>query len=178
MALLFAVIGLVGGVGYHLNRLQELSFAPDQHLDYANATVSFSATFNPLVYPFYWFTRNGYVDGSFYLVYFPEAYGPGEFGGARWGLKPSDRYDYYTITMITWGFWLNLLTLLFIMILIEAEGARILYLTLFSGILGFYFAQLLGVLAGLAVGLLLVLFLVFKLPKDNVLFRFWNSLWE
>lgn len=111
-------------------------------------------------------------------MYVPETIGGGEFGGPIWGLKPSDRYDNYTIQMITWGFWANLVILLFITVLIEIARVRAFYITMFSGISGFYIAELLGMLTGLVVGLALGLYMMFKLPKDNVLTRFWVSLWE
>jgi hypothetical protein len=178
MALLFALLGLSGGLGYSLHSLEQLSFVPHNRLGYADVEISFSATYDPLLYPFYWLTRNGYVNGTFSLIYVPEAVGGGEFGGPIWGLKPSDRYDTYTIQMITWGFWANLVILLFITVLIEIVRARAFYITMLSGILGFYIAELLGMLTGLVAGVALGLYIMLKLPKDNVLTRFWNSLWQ
>jgi hypothetical protein len=178
MAFLFAILGLVGGVGYHLNHLKELSFFPNDQLEFADATISFSATYNPLLDPFYWLTRNGYVNGTFAVVYVPTSESPGEFGGPMWGLGPQDRYDYYTVLMTTWGFLPNVLTLLFVTILLEAARARALYIALFSGVLGFYEGMLPGMFAGLVVGSVLTWFVMFRLSKDNLLVRFWNSLWE
>lgn len=178
MALLFALLGLSGGLGYRLHSLEQLSFVPHDQLGYADVDISFAATYDPLLYPFYWFTRNGYINGTFSLIYVPEALGPGEHGGPVWGLKPSDRYETYTIQMITWGFWPNLIILFFITVLIETARARALYITMFSGILGFYLAELLGMLTGLVAGLILSLLIMFKLPKDNILFRFWYSIWQ
>jgi hypothetical protein len=169
VALLFAVLGVIGGLGYRLNHLQELSFEVHEDEEWANATVSFSATYNPLLYPFYWLTRNGYINGTFSFVYVPMSDYPGEFGGPVWGMKPQDRYDYYTIEMTTWGFWPNLLTLLFITVLVEVASVRALYVALFSGILGFYVVALSGMLVGLTVGLVFVLFMVFKLRRPNIL---------
>lgn len=178
MAFLLAVLGLVGGMGYHLFQLKQLSFIIHNDQGYADARIVFSATYDPLLYPFYWFTRNGYINGTFSLTYVPEAYSPGEFGGPIWGLKPSDRYENYTLQMITWGFWANLIILLFVTVMIEVGSARTLYLTLFSGILGFYVAELLGMIIGFAAGLILVLYIMFRLPKNNVLARFWSALWQ
>jgi hypothetical protein len=177
MALLFAVLGLIGGLGYHVLSLQQLSFYPHDILGYADATISFSAIYNPILYPFYWIVRSGSISGNFSLMYLPEAR-VGEFLSPVWGLKPSDRYDYYTIQMVTWGFWSNLICLLFITVLIEVASARALYLAMLSGILGFYVAEVFGMLTGLVAGCAVVYYLTFKLSKDNVLLRFWHSLWE
>ena len=68
--------------------------------------------------------------------------------------------------------------LFFITVLIETARARALYITMFSGILGFYLAELLGMLTGLVAGLILSLLIMFRLPKDNILFRFWYSIWQ
>jgi len=178
MAFLLALLGTVGGLGYNLNHLQELSFVRHEDLEYADATISFSATFNPLLFPFYWLTRNGYINGTFAVVYVPESSSVSEFGGARFGLGPQDRYDYYTILMTTWGFLPNLLTLLFVTILLEAAKARALYLALFSGVLGFHFGMLPAMFAGLVFGSVLTWFVMFRLSKENLLVRLWNSLWE
>jgi hypothetical protein len=178
MALLFAVLGLFGGLGYRVNHLQELSFIPNDQLEFANATISFSATYDPVLDPFYWLTRNGYVNGTFSVVYVPTSDYPGEFGGPVWGLKPEDRYDYYTTQMTSWGFLPNLFVLLFITILVEVGKVRALYVAVFSGVLGFYVDVAVGTLVCFTVGLVLTLFIMFKASKHNLLARFWGSLWK
>jgi hypothetical protein len=178
MAFVLALLGLIGGLGYHLNHLQELSFVRHQIAGYADATISFSATYNPLLLPFYWISRNGYVDRNFSLIYVPEGNGPGEFGGPMWGLGPKDHYDYYTIVMTTWGFWPNLLILLFATVFIEVARARALYIALLLGSLGFYVGLLFGMFAGLAVGVFFAWFTMFKLSRNNIAVKFWRSLWE
>jgi hypothetical protein len=178
MAFLFAMLGLVGGLGYHLNHIQELSFTRHENLQFADANISFSATYDPLLYPFYWMTRNGYINGTFAVIYVPTSDYPGEFGGPNWGLGPEDRYDYYTILMTTWGFLPNLLALLFVTIILEVVKARALYIAAFLGMLGFYIGMLPGMFAGLAVGSVVTWFVMFRVSKDNRLIRFWNSLWE
>jgi hypothetical protein len=178
MGLLFVILGLSEGLGYSVSRLDQVSFVTHDQLGYADAVIDFSATYDPLLYPFYYIKGAGYVNGTFSLIYIPESYGPGEFGGARWGLKPSDRYETYTIQMITWGFLPNLVILLFVSVLIEVAKARALYITMFIGILGFYTASLIGMLIGLIVGVAVGLFIMFRLPKDNIVIRFWNSIWQ
>lgn len=178
LAFLFAVLGTISGLGYHRNSLVQLYFQIHPNLGYADATISFSATYDPLLYPFYWIKETGYVNGTYSFQYIPSSYGPGEFSGGNYGLKPSDRYDDYTIRMITWGFWANLITLLFATVLVEAAKARILYIAMFFGLLGFFVAVLPGMIVGLVIGGVVLWFITFRLPKDNVLSRFWYSLWE
>jgi hypothetical protein len=178
LALVFALIGLNPDVGFRVHSLAQLSFLTHNQLGYADADVNFSATYNPLLFPFYWVTGNGFVNGTFAIIYYPESVGAGDFAVPVWGYKPSDRYEQYTIEMTTWGFWPNVIILLLVTVFIEAARARVLYFALFSGILGFYFAELYGMVIGLVVGVILGLFIKFKLPKDNRITRFWYSLWE
>jgi hypothetical protein len=178
LAFLFAMLGIISGLGYHRNSLEQLYFQIHPTLGYADATISFSATYDPLLYPFYWIKGMGYENGTFSFQYIPNSYGPGEFSGGNYGLKPSDRFDDYTMRMILWGFWANLIALLFVTVFIEAAKARILYIAMFFGLFGFFVDVLPGMIAGLVIGVVVVWFITFKLPKDNVLSRFWYSLWE
>lgn len=178
MAVFLALLGLFGGLGYRVSHLQELSFHPNDQLEFANATISFAATYDPFLDPFYWFTGNGHINGTFSVIYVPTSDNPSEFGGPYWGEKPEDHYDYYTTQMSSWAFLPNLSVLLFVTILIEVAKVRALYLALFLGIMGFYVDVAVGALVGFAVGLVFICFIMFKAPKDNVLSRFWDSLWR
>lgn len=178
MTLLFVVLGVIGGLGYRVNSIKELSFVP--HAGYADSVISFSATYNPLLYPFYWIKGMGYINGTFSLMLIPiSGYSAEtEFPAPVWGLKPSDRYDDYIDQMITWGFYGDLIVLFLISLLIEAAKARMLFMAMLFGILGFYVAVVPGMLVGLIVAVTILLFIRFMLPRDNLLSRFWYSLWE
>lgn len=175
-AFLFTLFGIFSGLGYHLNYIDELSFVPHNQLGYADAVFACNMIYNPIVYPLYWVIGEGHVNGTFQMMYLPETYAPGEFGGPIWGLRKQDRYDTYILYMVTWGTLLNLFFLLGVTIAIEIIRQRILYLVLLFGAFGFYVFQILGVFLGIIVGSIIAL-LLFKWP-DNFIVRFWRSLWE
>jgi len=110
------------------------------------------------------------------MMYVPEGYYPGEFGGPIWGLWSREREDAYVITMVTWGSFSNLIMLFIITLVIEIAGKRSLYLCLFGGIFGFVAAEVIGVIIGLFVGVFIALFVMFKLRQG--LMHFWDFLWE
>lgn len=78
--------------------------------------------------------------------------------------------------MTTWGIVPNFIVLLFRTIIIEAFGQRLLYIILLSGIIGFIVAGIMGTVVGLIAGVIFNLIYKFKLPKDNVLARYWSYL--
>lgn len=178
LALLFGVLGTVSGLGYHRNLIEERDFVVHTQLGYADASISFSATYDPLLFPFYWIKGTGYIKGNYSLILLPSSLGPSEFSTGIYGLGPSDRYGDYTMQMLLWGFWANLIILLFFTVTIEAARARVLYLAFILGLLGFFVATIVGMLVGLAIGVAVILFITIRLPKDNMLSRFWYSLWE
>lgn len=176
-AFMFTLLGLFSGLGYHLNYIDELSFVKHNQLGYADAVFACDIIYDPIVFPLYWVIGKGHMNGTYQMMYVPESYAPGEFGGPIWGLKKEDRYDAYVLYMLTWGTVLNLLFLLGVTITVEIVGQRSLYLVLLFGMFGFSVFQILGVFLGIVVGSLIVL-LLFKWRPDNLIVRFWRSFWE
>ncbi|MCJ7423322.1 hypothetical protein MUP01_03530 [Candidatus Bathyarchaeota archaeon] len=178
--LLLALLGLFSNLGYHVYSLKQVSFVKHSQLGYADATVECDILYNPLLYPFYWFTPNmtGRQSGVFVITYYPETYGSGDSARPRWGYRPEDRYENYMTTLTSWGFYPNLLILCFFPFMIEIARSRLLYLIIIFGVGGFAVATLVGMGVGLVTGLGIFLFLRFRVPSDNILARFWSSLWE
>jgi len=178
IALLFIFLGLYGGIGYKVNSISESYFHPYDELGYADAVFYCDVVFNPVLYPSYWLTGTGHLAGNFTVRYLPESYYPGEFGGPIWGLSPKTRTEFYVMFVITGATYSDLLIIFLIGLSIEAIGKRELYLVLFSGLLGFAGGAAIGTLIGLGAGAAFALIVMFALPKDNILSRFWRSLWE
>jgi len=158
--------------------MKEVSFTPDRSGAFAIASFNCDITYDPALFPFYWVVGAGRLSGNFSMMFFPEGYSPGEFGGPVWGLKPQDRFDAYVTKMVIWGSIANLISLLFITLAVEAVGKRVLYLIIFGGMIGFAVASTIGGFVGLFSGTFAVAYITFKLPKENSLKRFWESLWE
>ncbi|MDH7564420.1 MAG: hypothetical protein QHH24_06050 [Candidatus Bathyarchaeota archaeon] len=176
LALGLLLLGLFEGVGYHLYFIRETSFIPHNQLGYADASFSIDLMYNPVLYPLYWLMGNGHINGTYSTIYLPEGYGAGEFSGPRWGLWGKERQDAYIIQMLSWGSLLNLLFLAIITVSIEIVGKRCLYLVLGFGIFGFAAFELVGMAVGMVLGSVAVASLLRR--PDNVVFRFWRSLWE
>ncbi|MBS7632902.1 hypothetical protein KEJ15_04680 [Candidatus Bathyarchaeota archaeon] len=176
LALGLMLLGLFDGIGYHLYFIRETSFIPHSRLGYADASFSIDLMYNPVLYPLYWLMGSGRINGTYSTIYLPEGYGSGEFGGPRWGLWGKERQDAYIIEMLSWGSLLNLLFLAIITVSIEIVGKRCLYLVLGLGIFGFAAFELVGMAVGMVVGSLAVASMLRQ--PDNVVFRFWRSLWE
>jgi len=71
----------------------------------------------------------------------------------------------------------NLILLLSITLIIEIIGERGAYWMLLSGIFGFSLWKLTGVIIGLSVGCVMVLWL-FRISPNNFLRRAWQSIFE
>jgi hypothetical protein len=161
VAFLFALLGTFYGLGYHVNSIQELSFQRTSTFwaeDYAAATFECDMTYNPLLCPFYWIAGNGHVNGNFSIIYQPEyarhqdLESHDTWSTPFYGTNPSSRYFEYVMAISYWGILPNLITLLFLTIMVEIVGRRILYMFIFCGILGFYPLGLIGVLVGMMIG--------------------------
>ncbi|MEM2703277.1 MAG: hypothetical protein QXR45_08960, partial [Candidatus Bathyarchaeia archaeon] len=169
--------GIFNHVGYYVYAIKEVSFKPHSQLGYADAVVYCDMVYNPLLYPSYWIVGRGKITGNFSIMYVPEGYKPGEFGGPIWGVKPEERFDFYINYMLFWGILPNLMILLFLSFIIEIIGEKGLYWILFFGIFGFYFLQVTGVIIGIFLGSLIFLWL-FKVSPNNFLRQMWRSLFE
>ncbi|MDH5694657.1 MAG: ABC transporter permease [Gammaproteobacteria bacterium] len=152
MALLLALLGTFDRIGYHVHEIEELSFTPDYRYNYADATFKFNATYNPILYPFYWILGKGHISGDFSMIYLPESYERSEWGPAVFGSSPEDHFGKYISFMLTWGIFGNFGFLLLMTIVIEALKRRVLYASLFSGVFGFSIAGISGMMVGLFVG--------------------------
>jgi hypothetical protein len=178
IAFLFTFLGLYGGIGYQVNSINEIYFYPHNNLGYADACFYCDIYLNPIIYPSYWLKGIGHIAGNFTIMYLPESYYPGEFGGPIWGLSERGRYEYYIMYIITGATYSDLLIIFLIGIGIEAIEKRSLYLVLFAGIIGFAAGGISGTLIGLGLGVTTALIIMFVLSKDNILSRVWYSLWE
>lgn len=178
IAFLFIFLGLYAGIGYQVNSIDQIYFYPHNNLGYADASFYCDVYFNPILYPSYWLKGIGHITGNFTIMYLPESYYPGEFGGPIWGLSEKTRYENYIMYVVTGATYSDLLIIFLISIGIETIGKRGLYLVLFSGILGFATGGITGTLVGLGVGVAAALIIIFVLPEDNILSRLWYSLWE
>jgi len=179
MTFLLFLLGLFGGIGYDVQALSEVS------RDYTYSSYGFllvvfycDITYNPVLYPFYWIQGSGHLAGNFSTAYVAESVSPGERGVPQFGLSPTQRLDVYLTRMLTWGLAANLALLFALAIAIEIVQKRILYLAVFISSLGFAFASLAGWIVGLCIGAISVGYVLLKLPKDNTLERFWDSLWD
>ena len=82
------------------------------------------------------------------------------------------------IKMAFWGGVESFAILLSMTIMIEILKQRLLYIVLLAGIVGFFFAGIIGTVVGLAIGMVFFLTYRFKLHEKNVLARFWSYLWK
>ena len=178
MAGLFIVLCIISGVGYHVNSIRQLSFVTHSQYGYADATFYCDITFNPILFPTYWLKGQGHTVGTFSMLYVPESYAPGEFGGANWGTGPESHYVTYIMYVVTSEFGLNLIYCFFVPFLVEIVGSREVYIALLSGLVGFAVGTIIGLFIGLVVGTVLALFVLFKLSRTGVFARFWRSLTE
>jgi hypothetical protein len=178
MAGLFIVLGIVTGFGYHVNSIRQLSFVTHSQYGYADATFYCDITFNPILYPTYWLGGRGHTVGNFTMLYIPESYRPGEFGGANWGAGPESHYSTYIMYVVTSEFNFNLIYCFLVPFLVEIAGSREVYIALLSGVVGFAVATVIGLFVGLLIGTVLALFVLFRLSRTGVLERFWRSLTE
>lgn len=175
MTTLFLFLGFFGGLGYNVHAIKEVSFKPHSQLGYADAVFFCDITYNPILYPFYWVVGRGSLVGNFSVMYVPEGYMPGEFGGPIWGVKPEERYDAYINMMISWGTFPNLIFLFIMALAVEFSLDRSVYWVLLSGVFGFLFWEIYGAVIGIAVGIFAVL-TIFKLFPNNFLRRLWQSI--
>lgn len=178
MAFLLAFLGLFDNLGYNVRYIEEKSWVPHFDLNFGEAVVYCDMIFNPVLFPLYWLAGSGHISGNFSMIYVAEAYGPGEYGGPRFGAKPQDRFDFYVMKLVIWGLAANLILLLHLTIIIEAVGKRSLYLVVFFCTAGFAFADIIGALIGIFVGAFAVYYILFKMSPENFMWRFWESLWE
>jgi hypothetical protein len=172
------ILGILNGVGYHVMSIRQISFTIHSNMGYADAIFYCDIIYNPVLFPFYWFSGAGHLSGNFSMMYVPEAYMPGEYGPPVWGTKPQDRYDTYITYMVTWGITANLICLLFLSLLIEALEKRLVYVVLFLGIIGFVVGSFLGVIIGLFLGVFVIAYLSYNKSAKNFLEKLWISLWE
>lgn len=172
------VLGILNGVGYQVISLQQISFTIHSNLGYADAVFYCDIIYNPVLFPFYWFSGAGHLSGNFSMMYVPEAYMPGEYGPPVWGLRPQDRYDTYITYMLTWGIAANFIFLLFISLLTEALGKRLIYVIFIFGIIGFVVANFPGAIIGLFLGAFTIAYLSFNKSAKSFIENLWISLWE
>lgn len=171
MALLFTLLSLFNNVGYHINSMEELSHNPRN--GYVDVDFSFDATYSPLLRPLNWIMGKGHIHGNFSITYYTKVWQ--EIFIVR-SLSAEERSEGFMLSMTAWGIIPNLIVLLFLTIIIETIRQRQLYVALFSGVIGFVAAGIPGTIAGFAVGMVFNLIYKHKLPKNNILARYWNYL--
>jgi len=167
MAFFFVLLGTFDGVGYHVHEIRELSFIPDYRYGYADAHFTLDATYNPILFPFYWLSCQGRVSENFSMIYLPNSYERSEWGPPIFDRSLEDRFVKYTSFVVTRGILANLAVLLVITALIEISRRRILYVPLFLGVFGFSAAGIVGVVAGSILGIAAVVHL---LKREHSLF--------
>jgi hypothetical protein len=174
-ALLFFLVGLFGGWGYHVYQISEVSLVRNSQYGYAEATFRCDMICDPLLYPFYWVAGRGQINGTFSIIYVPDAYTPS--GRAYYGGKPEERYSDYILNMLTWATLPNLLVLFSLTVAIETVGKRSLYAVFLAGVVGFYASDVTGLVMGLTSACLAML-LLSRFWRNNPFERFWSSLWK
>lgn len=160
MALFLVFLGNLGGIGYQIERIKELSFIRYDRFGYADANFTFSGTYNPLLHPIQWITGNGHVASNYFMIYLPHSYQPGEFGAPNYGLSPEDRYGNYISFAMSGNFLVNLVVFLALTLTLEVMKWRVLYLAMFAGIAGFVVAGIYGTVVGAILGALSLVYLL------------------
>jgi hypothetical protein len=168
IAALFLVLSLINGIGYHITELWEVSYVPNLQEDYADVILRCNMTLNPLLYPYYWLKGLGIFEGDYPMIHIP----------ALSFMTAQARLDNYIMLIITAGNLSNLVVFFLIAIAIELIGKRVIYIVLFSSIIGFAFAGITGTIAGMIAGIFPALLIAFKTPQGRILSRFWDSLWQ
>jgi|GEM_PF-6716314 hypothetical protein len=186
MTFLFLLLGLFGNIGYSSDWSNK---TVTSNKEYRN--VELSITYNPILYPFYWITGNGHIS----LTVNPSRNAPQsssephlfdphliEKGSQNVVVTPFRSFaeicEEIVIAMLIWGIYGNLFVLLTITIAIEILRLRVLYIILFSGIIGFFIAEIIGTIISLLIGIILATIYMLKLPKNNMFVRYWSSLWK
>ena len=163
VAMLLFLLGIFNGVGYNINSISErISPSPDR--TFADVYVFFDATYNPILYPFYWLTGMGHTAENFTSSY-PLFIRPNTIPFGFGWLSQQERYDSYTMHMATRNMYGNLATLLLVAVIIEAAKQRLLYVVLFSGVVGFWAGGVLGTFIGLLLSSIAII--VYKLKFAN-----------
>jgi hypothetical protein len=159
VAMLLLLLGIFNGVGYSINSISE-SISPSSDSAFADVSVSFDATYNPILHPFYWLTGIGHTSENITGIlpvgqtssplpsYHPPTHHRSTPSGRGW-LTQQERYDSYTMYMATRSVYGNLASLLLVAVIIEAVKQRLLYVVLFSGVVGFWAGGVLGTFIGL-----------------------------
>jgi hypothetical protein len=173
-ALLLALLGIFDGIGYHVYQISEISFVRQGQFGYAIATFKCDILYNPIIYPFYWNIGEGQIKGSFFMFYVPDAY-----AGSRpyYPPTPQERLPAYVMSVTSRGILPNLIILFILTGAIEAIGKRSLYLVVFGGVIGFYFSQIIGVIAGVVAGSVAAACFL-KYWKGSKVEGFWKTIWQ
>ena len=163
VAMLLFLLGIFNGVGYSINSISEsIITSPDR--TFADVYVFFDATYNPILYPFYWLTGMGHTSENFTSSY-PLFIRPNTIPYGFGWFTQQERYDSYTTHMATRSMYGNLATLLLVAVIIEAAKQRLLYVVLFSGAVGFWAGGVLGTFIGLLLSSIAIT--VYKLKFAN-----------
>lgn len=174
LAIFLTLLGIFDGVGYHVYSISETSFIRQGIGGYADATFKCDILYNPILYLFYWNVGRGHINGSFSMIYIPDAYSGNR---AFYPPTPRERYPAYVMYLASWGLLPNLVVLFILTAAIEITGKRSLYLIVFGGVIGFYFFELVGVAIGMIIGSIAFAFLL-KYRRDNPFSRFWETIWQ
>lgn len=187
MAFFLAFLGLFSNLAYHVNSANE-SIKSSPYSDYMDVTMSLDMTFDPLLYPFYWLTGNGHLsENQSGIVALPEPAQPPRPGyhppSHHRNLDPifpftttkEERLETFIMIVATREAVWNFVSLLLVTAVIEIAKERLIYWVLFSGILGFCFGAITGMIGGLIVGTILAILYRFKLAKFNSITKIFFS---
>lgn len=182
--MLLLLLGLFSGIGYNINSICE-SFSPSSDRTYVDVSASFDATYNPILCPFYWLTGMGHLSENITSI-FPLREGSSRLPGYRppthhqtlpfgRGFTQQERFDSYTMSMAIRGMYGNLAILLLVAVIIEAAKQRLLYIVLFSGVIGFLAGGVVGTFIGLLLSSIALAIYKLKFANDYPIQPFWHN---
>jgi len=170
---LFALSAIFPSIGY-TGTFEFVSI--ERFQQYAIVDFRGNATFNPFLYPASWLFGNGVVSGNYTMVLPPLAYSGREIPSPKWGGK-EDTMEKAELAVIGREMKANLPLIFLICLAIEIVGKRILYLSFFSGVLGFAMAEVVGAFVGFAAGIFAVAYIE-RTENGAILRRLWSRFWS
>jgi hypothetical protein len=160
LTLFLSLLALIPRVGYH-GKTSFLYFDEkyvEGWIPYRIVTLRSDITLNPIVYPFSWLLKDGYISGKFQMIYHPQSYGsesdlPPYYPGGHpfWG-SHEDMEQEGLMALLLPRLFSNALFLYIIIFVILISGKHELLLCLLFGIVGFVLGGIFGALIGLVIG--------------------------
>jgi len=169
---LFALLAVFPSIGY----TGTFEFTSIERFPrYAIVQFRGNATLNPVLYPASWVFRGGRISGNYTMILPPTAYS-GEIPRPKWGGREDTR-EKAELTVIGGELKANLPMIFLVCLIVEVIGRRILYLSILSGVVGFFMAEAVGTFIGLAAGIFIVVY-VEKTENGMIIRRLWERFWS